>query len=61
MKRNCSHFRGNFRISANIFAKISVQKMTKIAQTLMMWTTWGTEHIIMFTIGGIFEHYFIKI
>jgi hypothetical protein len=32
-----SHFQKNIRI----FAKISYQKLKKISETLMMWTTWG--------------------
>jgi hypothetical protein len=38
-KISFTHFRVNFREYTKIFAKISLQKLTKIAETLM--TTWG--------------------
>jgi hypothetical protein len=43
-KFSFSHLRENFRIFAKIFAKISLRKLTKIAETLVMWTVWGMGH-----------------
>jgi hypothetical protein len=53
------HCRENFRI----FVETSQRKLTKIVETLMIWTTWGMGHKIEFCLLKlvISEHYFIKI
>jgi hypothetical protein len=36
----------NFRANAKMFAKIVVRKLTLIAESLLMWNTWGMGHQI---------------
>jgi hypothetical protein len=36
----------NFRANAKNFAKISLRKLALIAESLLMWNTWGMGHQI---------------
>jgi hypothetical protein len=39
-------FSRNFCANGKIFAKISLRKLTLMAESLLMWNTWGMGHQI---------------